>query len=99
MSANNQSAIPTMAKQYSEYLQTHPNSSSDMAYTLAFRRERLQLASYCLIDGTNLSSPPPAVPSSGVERIAFIFTGQGEPIPLVPTDETSVANIVKELNG
>lgn len=66
-----------MSQHYSEYLQAHPDRLEDMAHTLASRRERLKLASYCIAEGGTLSNPPAAVISSGVVRTAYIFTGQG----------------------
>lgn len=38
-----------MARQYAESLEAYPNDATDMAYTLAHRRERVELALYCLI--------------------------------------------------
>lgn len=77
MSANSPAAITTMVKQYGEYLQAHPDRVGSMAYTLASRRERLKKATYCIVEGSTLSIPPAAVPSSDAVQVAFIFTGQG----------------------
>ena len=87
-----------MAKQYSEYLQAHPNSVEDMAYTLASRRERLKQASYCIVKGSTLSNPPAPTSSSGVVRTAYVFTGQGT-TELFEVYERSVANSAQVLNG
>lgn len=87
-----------MAKRYGGYLEANPHSLQDMAYTLASRRERLELASYCLVRGNTLLSPPAAIPSSDVSRIAFVFTGQGMSMRLQKYMNV-IANRKKEPNG
>jgi acyl transferase domain-containing protein len=82
LSGNSPSAVKSLSEKYAEYLQAHPESVEAMAYTLAARRERLELASYCIAKGANLSTPPAAVPSARVVRTAFVFTGQGSYISI-----------------
>lgn len=48
-----------------------------MLHTLAKRRERLKLASYCTLDGSTVSNLAPAIESQDLQRVAFVFTGQG----------------------
>ena len=66
-----------MAANYREYLAENPAHLEAMVYTLASRRERLKLASYCIADGVTVSAPAAPVETQGARQVAFIFTGQG----------------------
>ncbi|KAI0124129.1 putative polyketide synthase [Xylariales sp. AK1849] len=77
LSANSVPAITQMAANYGQYLEKNPESLDAMVYTLASRRERLKLATYCIVDGLTVSEPAAPSESQGARHVAFIFTGQG----------------------
>jgi acyl transferase domain-containing protein len=77
LSGNSVPAVTKMAANYGEYLSENPSHLESMVYTLALRRERLKLASYCIADGVTVSSPAAPVENQGARRVAFVFTGQG----------------------
>lgn len=77
LSGNSLPSITKMAENYGQYLEKNPVHRDAMVYTLASRRERLKLASYCVVTGLKLSEPAPPVEDLGVRRVVFVFTGQG----------------------
>jgi acyl transferase domain-containing protein len=77
-SGNSTQALASMAHQYVQYLKRHPERLDDVAYTLLERRERLKLASYCIVDAGECSIHSTPAKSSGTFQTAFVFTGQGE---------------------
>lgn len=77
LSGNSVPAITGMAAKYAEYLQKNPANREAMVYTLAMRRERLKLGSYCIADGVKVSAPVTPSGLQGIRQVAFVFTGQG----------------------
>lgn len=77
LSGNSEPSIAQMAKQYQDYLDEYPQNIDSMVYTLAWRRERLNLGSYCIVDGPIVSEPAAPVGNKNLHRVAFVFTGQG----------------------
>ncbi|KAH8660627.1 putative polyketide synthase [Xylariales sp. PMI_506] len=77
LSGNSPASVSKIAENYGEYLSRNPSHLDSMAYTLASRRERLKLGTYCIADGTTISAPAPPVENKGVRHVAFVFTGQG----------------------
>ncbi|RDW86492.1 type I polyketide synthase [Aspergillus mulundensis] len=77
LSGNSAPAITELASKYGEYLEKNPANLDAMVYTLAARRERLKLGSYCIADGLMVGEPVTPAESKGVRQVAFIFTGQG----------------------
>lgn len=66
-----------MVENHAQYLASHPENLESIAYTLASRRERLKLTSFCVANGSTLSEPVLPTPDQGIRRVAFVFTGQG----------------------
>lgn len=77
LSGNSAASITKMPERYQAYLADHPGRRQDVCYTLAARRERLQLASYSIADGLTLGPAVTPVASQSASGIAFVFTGQG----------------------
>lgn len=77
LSGNSAPSISKLAIEYREYLQKHPWNLDAMVYTLANRRQRLKLASYCLVDGLVVSEATAPTADQLVRSVAFVFTGQG----------------------
>lgn len=69
--------MKTMAKDLEHYRAQHPTRQDAMAYTLALRRERLKLGSYCVVTPSGVSDPVTPVPDQSIRQVAFVFTGQG----------------------
>jgi acyl transferase domain-containing protein len=76
-SANSAGAMTAVAKSHHEYYTQHPALQAAMAYTLAYRRERLKLGSYCIAGPSGFSELTTPVPFQSAQRVAFVFTGQG----------------------
>ncbi|KAL4874704.1 hypothetical protein BJY04DRAFT_233401 [Aspergillus karnatakaensis] len=77
VSGNTAQAVTDLATKYGEYLEKNPANLDAMVYTLAERRERLKLRSFCIADGLTVGKPVAPVESKAVRQVAFIFTGQG----------------------
>ncbi|RDL36343.1 Uncharacterized protein BP5553_05695 [Venustampulla echinocandica] len=77
LSGNSVPAITKMAAYYGQYLERNPANLEAMIYTLASRRERLKLASYCIADGLTVGEPGAPSETQGARHVAFVFTGQG----------------------
>ncbi|KAK6827594.1 hypothetical protein PG987_010935 [Apiospora arundinis] len=76
-SGNSAPAATKLASSHQEYLERNPEKLDALVYTLASRRERLKLATYCIAQGTTTTEPPAPTENMGVDQVAFIFTGQG----------------------
>ncbi|KAM0343561.1 hypothetical protein ACHAPU_008456 [Fusarium lateritium] len=77
LSGNSDSSITDLAAKYGKYLQEKPAHLDSMIYTLASRRERLKLLSYCIVDGLTVGEPVAPRSVKGTEGVSFVFTGQG----------------------
>ena len=76
--ANNAESVVVGAKDCQQYVENHPATLEDMAYTLGARREHLPYRSFAVTDGLtppvfSASSKAPKVPPD----VVFVFTGQG----------------------
>ena len=65
-------------EQYHEYNQNHPDRLSDVAYTLALRREHLTYRAYAISGhgASHVVSPSVRVPGTTPEAV-MTFSGQG----------------------
>ncbi|KAI5468189.1 putative polyketide synthase [Mariannaea sp. PMI_226] len=77
LSGNSAPAISELAAKYGKYLEQNPTHLESMVYTLASRRERLKLASYCIADGLTIGEPAAPSGLASIRQVAFVFTGQG----------------------
>ena len=77
-SANTQESLRRLMEQYHEYNQNHPEMLSDVAYTLALRREHLTYRAYAISghEASHVVSPSVRVPGTTPEAV-MIFSGQG----------------------
>jgi len=77
LSGNSDSSITELAAKYTKYLEENPAHLESMVYTLASRRERLKLSSYCIVDGLTIGKPITPSGTKGIDGVSFVFTGQG----------------------
>ena len=85
LSANTQDSVRGYAERIREYIVTHPQHINDLAYTLAFHREKMIYRAYVIIDeasGTESTevSPPMRCPNEPLS-VAMVFSGQGAQWP------------------
>ncbi|KAL2817757.1 hypothetical protein BDW59DRAFT_165803 [Aspergillus cavernicola] len=76
-SAARPEALKVMVKRHGEYISTFPERLNSVAYTLVERREHLKYRAYSVAEGTQPLNDPVAVTSQDIEKVAFVFTGQG----------------------
>jgi len=77
-SANHTNSVRNGIKNLQAYLERHPDSLGDVAYTLGVRRERLPYRSFAVSNGTTpLEFPTASKAPSTAPDITFVFTGQG----------------------
>jgi acyl transferase domain-containing protein len=77
LSGNSEPSIARMTDDYRKYLDKHPQNLDSIVYTLASRRERLKLGSYCIFNGSHISEAATPVGNANLHRVVFVFTGQG----------------------
>jgi acyl transferase domain-containing protein len=77
LSGNSEPSIARMAEDYRKYLDRQPQNLEALVYTLAWRRERLKLGSYCIVNGPQVSEAITPVSSTKMQQVVFVFTGQG----------------------
>jgi acyl transferase domain-containing protein len=77
LSGNSEPSLVRMAEEYRKYLVRCPQNLEAMVYTLAWRRERLKLGSYCIAEGSHVSEAASPVSSKNMHQVVFVFTGQG----------------------
>jgi acyl transferase domain-containing protein len=84
-SANTVASLDRLAKSHAQFAQESPEKVSDMAYTLAFRREALPHRSFTIVkDGAvSTASTPVKSNTSSTPGVVMIFTGQGAQWPLM----------------
>lgn len=77
-SANHASSVRKGTNNLREYLEKHPDSLKDVAYTTGVRREHHPHRSFAVSDGTTPLEflAPSRIPSTTPE-VTFVFTGQG----------------------
>ncbi|EHK98334.1 putative Lovastatin nonaketide synthase [Glarea lozoyensis 74030] len=75
-SANHPESLKRLTKNYASYIQTKSPVLSDLAYTLALRRNHMQYRSICVGGFEELTFTPP-VRIGGLPTLLFVFTGQG----------------------
>ena len=76
-SAGRPEALKAMVQRYAQYLLKHPERLSDVAYTLAERREHMKYRAFSVTEGTEPLAEPVAITSQDDQHVAFVFTGQG----------------------
>jgi acyl transferase domain-containing protein len=76
-SAARPEAAKKMAETHQVYLSKYPERLSDVAYTLAERRERLKYRAFCITDGAEQLTESNAAACQDIEQACFVFTGQG----------------------
>lgn len=77
-SANHMNSVREGTRNLQDYLEAHPDSLKDLAYTMSVRRERLPYRSFAVSDGSaRLEFSAPSRTLSTVPAVTFVFTGQG----------------------
>lgn len=97
-SANQPESLDAMVRNYRGYLDSHPNSTADLAYTLARRREHLRHRAYVVVDSPNIPEDVPITKgkAGSVPSITYVFTGQGAQWPEMGKSLIETFSIVSE---
>ncbi|KAK5991432.1 Highly reducing polyketide synthase FUM1 [Cladobotryum mycophilum] len=85
-SASSPTAVSKVAASMLQYYSTHPHCLSNLAYTLAFRREWLQTRSFAVVSqkkGIEANVSPPMKRPDRMPHIVMVFTGQGAQWPMM----------------
>jgi acyl transferase domain-containing protein/NADPH:quinone reductase-like Zn-dependent oxidoreductase len=86
-SANNSQSLKQTIADHADYLKKHPGKESDLAYTLANRREHLPYRSFSIVrhaDGIDAGMPSEGILASDKPpRTVMVFTGQGAQWPMM----------------
>lgn len=79
LSANTSGSLTTSIDQYRDFVQRNANvPTSDIAYTLAFRREKLPHRAFALVqDGAVVETSPTAKAPGSESGVFLVFSGQG----------------------
>jgi acyl transferase domain-containing protein/SAM-dependent methyltransferase len=87
MSASTPSTLHTLWENYETYIKAHPNSSRNLAYTLACRREHRQHRTFSIYAGDDRLTTAPIIKSSAEGTgVIMIFSGQGAQWPQMGLD-------------
>lgn len=83
VSAQSQASLLTKLDDIKRYVESRPETISDVAYNLAVRRDHLSHRGYLLHDGEKMESHAHSTePNTGKEpELVFLFTGQGAQWP------------------
>ncbi|KAL1618724.1 Type I Iterative PKS [Neofusicoccum ribis] len=97
-SANQPESLDAMVRNYRGYVDSHPNSTADLAYTLARRREHLRHRVYVVVDSPQILEDVPIMKgkAGSVPSITYVFTGQGAQWPEMGKSLTETFPIVSE---
>jgi acyl transferase domain-containing protein len=77
-SANHVNSVREGTSNLQEYIEKHPDSVRDVAYTMGVRRECLPYRSFAVSDGSApLEFSAPSRTPSTIPAVTFVFTGQG----------------------
>lgn len=76
-SANTQTSLRGQIDAYKSYARDHPDAISDIAYTLAVRRERLPHRAFAIWQNGELQTSSLSKASAVPPAITMIFSGQG----------------------
>ncbi|XHG00063.1 hypothetical protein AWENTII_003534 [Aspergillus wentii] len=82
-SANTSSSLHRLMDEHQQYLQIHPDSLANMAYTLGVRREHLPFRAASIVrQGSSIAvTTQMTKSSSSPPKVVFVFTGQGAQWP------------------
>ncbi|KGO38831.1 Acyl transferase/acyl hydrolase/lysophospholipase [Penicillium expansum] len=82
VSANTQESARQYTELIHDYMKTNPKAINDLAYTLAFHRERLPFRAYLIADKTAGIEVSPSVKAPAhTPNIVMVFSGQGAQWP------------------
>ncbi|KAL4934949.1 hypothetical protein BDV06DRAFT_229278 [Aspergillus oleicola] len=86
LSAGHQDSLKRMQQNYQEYAKKHPSRLLDLVYTLSRRREHHPVRGFCITKGGDddavVTSPPFTLTNhKSLQKVAFVFTGQGAQWP------------------
>ncbi|KAI0440573.1 fatty acid synthase S-acetyltransferase [Xylaria telfairii] len=111
-SANSARSVAQMPSLFADWVSKNPEKIGDLAYTLAFRRERLPHRCFALVDKqgaicTTSSPAKPPIIGKKPHNIVMVFTGQGAQWPLMgrellqssPVFKSSIQSLDKYLHA
>ena len=80
-SANSQQALTRMVSNYRDFAEKSPERITDLAYTLALKREHLSHRTFTIANQGNMGTTPPPTKPTSQPSIIMVFTGQGAQWP------------------
>jgi len=80
-STNTQNSLKKQIEIHQNFLEQHPSSSADLAYTLGRRREHLPYRAFSIHGGSNASGPSTMIKAATDTPLIMAFTGQGAQWP------------------
>ena len=80
-STNTQNSLKKQIEIHQNYIEQHPSSSADLAYTLGRRREHLPYRAFSIHGGSKVLGPSPLVKAAADVPLIMTFTGQGAQWP------------------
>ncbi|KAI1291193.1 acyl transferase domain-containing protein [Xylaria venustula] len=85
-SANTPESLATMVKNFESYLSKHPEKISDIAYTLATKRQHLRHRTFVVANRDRVGHAPPVIALQNSLKVVMVFTGQGAQWPSMGRD-------------
>lgn len=82
-SANSAMSLGRMAEGYKEFLERHPNSLGDLAYTLSNHRQHLTHRAFMVASAERVGLVSPTTRVGQTPGVVMVFTGQGAQWPLM----------------
>ncbi|KAI1388535.1 putative polyketide synthase [Hypoxylon trugodes] len=81
--ANSTNSLTRMIDIYKEWVENNPTKISDLAYTLAIRREHLPHRTFAIVKNGQIESVSPPVNTKNTKdaEVVMVFTGQGAQWP------------------
>jgi acyl transferase domain-containing protein len=97
-SANSAKSLTRMTANLQQFVEKHPESVGDLAYTLADRREHLPQRTFAISNDGVMGALAPPVKAGSKPSLVMVFTGQGAQWPqmgreLLKTNPTFQASI------
>jgi len=85
-SAHRADSLQKSIEGYRVYVEKHPRTLRDLAYTLGTRRDHLSYRAFCIAKGDRLLEVSSIQKAGATPRINFVFTGQGAQWPKMAKD-------------
>ncbi|KAF5228431.1 hypothetical protein FAUST_11078 [Fusarium austroamericanum] len=82
-SANSAKSLTNMVESYKDWIQDNPDSITDLAFTLARKRDHRPHRHFAIVNNGTVEtvSPPTKIKSDQAPNVVMVFTGQGAQWP------------------